>query len=164
MNLDQEQINGALETVESVSSEMIPNMDDWLPETSEEEGGVMLCNVQLREGMLLEELIIHWNGLANSETTELTLLIKEYRDIFALNPYEVGRTEVVHHAINTASYPSIKHAPCRIPFSLRPKVEALIEEMLDQGIVEESSSPWASKLLWWRKQIEVPGFVWITSA
>lgn len=53
-------------------------MEDWLPETSVEEEGLMLCNVQPREGILLEELTINWNGLASSEATELTLLIKEY--------------------------------------------------------------------------------------
>ena len=64
---------------------MIPNMEDWLPEISEEEEGVILCNLQPREGTLLEELTINWNGLDSSKATELTSLIKEYGDIFALN-------------------------------------------------------------------------------
>lgn len=63
---------------------------------------------------------------------------------------------VARHGIDTASHPLIKQAPHRILFPLCLKVEALIEEMLDQGIVEESSSPWASPLFW---NMEVPGFV-----
>ena len=55
--------------------------------------------------------------------------------------------EVVEHSIDTLSHAPIRQAPRRIPFSLCPKVEALIQEMLDQGIIEESSSPWASPIV-----------------
>ena len=54
---------------------------------------------------------------------------------------------MVSHGIGTASHPPMKQVPCRILFSLLPKVEALIEEMLHQGIVEEFSSPWASPIV-----------------
>ena len=42
--------------------------------------------------------------------------------MFALYSGKVGRTEVVEHSIDTLSHPSIRQAPCRIPFSLHPKV------------------------------------------
>lgn len=62
----------------------------------------MLCNLQPRKGTILEELTIKWNGLAISRATELTLLIKNYVDIFVLTPYEVERMKVVHHSTYTA--------------------------------------------------------------
>ena len=96
---------------------------------------------------LLKDIPVNWSELSSSETAELELLIKEYADVFATDPSEVGRTGLVHHSINTSSHPPIKQAPHRMPFSLQPKVDALIQEMLDQGIVEESSSPWASPIV-----------------
>lgn len=57
---------------------MILNIDNWLPKAGEEEEGVMLCNIQPREGTFQEELTVNWNGLASSEAIELTLLIKNY--------------------------------------------------------------------------------------
>ena len=110
-------------------SKTVPDMRDWIPGTSEEEEGVTLCNVQPREDAILEEMTINWNGLATSEVTKSQLLIQEYADIFALNPCEVGRTEVVHHSIDTKSHLPINQVPHRILFLLCPKVEALIQEM-----------------------------------
>ena len=60
---------------------------------------------------------------------------------------EVGRTNLVEHNIETSEHPPIKQPPRRIPFSLRPKVETLVQEMLSQGVVKESSSPWASPIV-----------------
>lgn len=54
---------------------------------------------------------------------------------------------MVSHGIDTASHPPIKQAPRRVLFSLCSKEEALIKEMLDQGIVEESGSPWVSPIV-----------------
>lgn len=137
--LDQEQIVGALELVTPVPSEMIPETKDLQLGRGEKEDSISLYNVQPRVDTLVKEIPINWEGLGSSEATELQLLIKEYADVFALDPSEVGRTEVVQHNINTSTHPSIKQAPRRIPFSLCPKVEALIQEMLDQEIVKESS-------------------------
>ena len=85
---------------------------------------------------------MNWEQLGSSGGAELQLLIKEYADLFALDSTEVvERTEkVVEHSIDTQSYPPIRQDPREIPFSLRPRVETLIQEMLEQGIVEESSS------------------------
>ena len=103
--------------------------------------------MQPRADRLVEEIPINCEQLGSSGGAELQLLIREYADVFALDSTEVGRTEVVEHSIDTQSHPPIRQAPHRIPFSLRPKVEKLIQEMLEQGIVEESSSPWASPIV-----------------
>ena len=58
-----------------------------------------------------------------------------------MDQMELGRTDLVQHVIDTNGHKPIKQ---RIPFSLRPKVETLVQEMLTKGIVKESSSPWAS--------------------
>ena len=91
---------------------------------------------------------MNWEQLGSSSGAELQLLIKEYADLFVLDSTEVvERTEVVEHSIDTQSYPPIRQAPRKIPFSLRPKVETLIQEMIVQGIVEESSSSWANPIV-----------------
>ena len=75
---------------------------------------------------------------------------KEYTDVFALDSTEVGRTKLlkeVEHSIDTQAHTPIRQAPHSIPFSLCSKVEILIQKMLEQKIVEESSSPWASPIV-----------------
>ena len=71
----------------------------------------------------------------------------EYANIFAVNSAEIGRTDLVHHQINTGDSDPVKQQARRIPLALRPKVEQMINDMLEQGIIEESSSPWASPIV-----------------
>lgn len=65
---------------------------------------------------------------------------------------EVGRTDLVQHHITTGEHAPVKQPPRRIPFSMRAKVEALVEEMLGNGIIEHSTSPWASPIVLVAKQ------------
>ena len=84
---------------------------------------------------LVKEIPINWEWLRSSGGAELQLFIEEYADVFPLDSSEVGRTKVVEHNIDTLLYPPIRQAPHRITFVLHPRVETLIQEMLDQGIV-----------------------------
>ena len=56
-------------------------------------------------------------------------------DLFALNPSELGVTNVVQHTINTGDSTPIHQQAHRIPFALRSKVDNMMEEMLEQGII-----------------------------
>ncbi|CAC5414321.1 unnamed protein product [Mytilus coruscus] len=47
---------------------------------------------------------------------------------------------------------SHKEPPRRIPFHLQPKVDKTIDDMLEKGIIEHSSSPWASGVVLVRKK------------
>ena len=65
---------------------------------------------------------------------------------------EVSHTDLVQLSINTGDHAPIKQAPRRIPFFMRKKVEEMVDEMLDKGIIEHSSSPWASPIVLVSKQ------------
>ena len=67
--------------------------------------------------------------------------------MFALDPSELGTTQLVTHSIDTGTHPPIKQPVRRTPFALREKVDQLIEEMLEQKVIEPSSSPWASPIV-----------------
>ena len=51
------------------------------------------------------------------------------------------------HSINTGQHPPIRQPVRRTPFALRKKVDELVEEMLSQGVIEPSGSPWASPIV-----------------
>ena len=65
-------------------------------------------------------------------------VVKEHYDLFQTTP---GVTEAAQHFIPTTGHP-VKVPPRRIPAHYRDEVEKQIEAMLEQGIIEESSSPW----------------------
>ena len=85
--------------------------------------------------------------LTPQESGQLSDLIAEFSDVFALDQCELSSTDVVTHVIDTGDSIPIKQHPRRIPFSLRSRVDQLVSEMLDQGIVVPSKSPWASPVV-----------------
>ena len=55
----------------------------------------------------------------------LEKIIKANADIFALDYFELGSTDIVTHDIVTGDHPPAHQPPRRIPFSPRPKVPEL---------------------------------------
>ena len=93
----------------------------------------------------------------------LRFLVAEYSDIFALDKSELGVTDIVSHTIDTSSNPPIRQPVRRTPFALRKKMEELIQNMMPQGVIKQSSSPWTSPVMlcWLRKGMVAIDFVLI---
>ncbi|UYV84022.1 K02A2.6-like [Cordylochernes scorpioides] len=65
---------------------------------------------------------------------------------------DYGGTDLTKHRINTGESNPIKRAHNRIPLARRQKVETLVKEMLDQNIIEPSSSLWVSSVVFEKKK------------
>ena len=65
-------------------------------------------------------------------------VVNEYKHLFRNLP---GYTTMAYHHIPTQGSP-VRVPPCRIPAHYRETVEKQIHHMLEQGIIEESYSPW----------------------
>jgi len=70
--------------------------------------------------------------------------LEDYWSIFAENEDDLGRTSIVQHHINTSDAVPIRQRPRRVPFAKEAEISRQLEEMLKPGIIEPSSSPWAS--------------------
>ena len=64
-------------------------------------------------------------------------VVDKYRDLFRTP----GVTEAAYHFIPTTGNPD-KVPPRRVPAHYREEIDHQIQTMLEQGIIEESSSPW----------------------
>ena len=97
---------------------------------------------------------LHWktDTLAENDSAKLSKLISEYQDVFALNNSELNSTNLVQHHIETEDVNSIHQHARRIPFALREKVDKMVQDMLDQGVIQHSQSPWASPIVLVAKQ------------
>ena len=100
-----------------------------------------------RMTQLLKKL--NWDSpvLTVEQKHQLKELLLQNGDLFALDPSELGVTNVVQHTINTGNSTPIRQQARRIPFALRSKVDSMTEEMLEQGVIQPSQSPWASPIV-----------------
>ena len=89
--------------------------------------------------------------LTDTQKEALQRLINEYRDIFALSPHELGRTNLVQHHINTENHAPIRQRAYRVPDAQKKRIEQCIDEMMEQGIIQPSTSPWSSPIVLVRK-------------
>ena len=70
--------------------------------------------------------------------------LTQYTDVF--QP-DLGETDVIMHRINTGTSPSIRQHPRRFPYAYREETRKQITEMLEQGVITPSHSPWASPIV-----------------
>ena len=76
-------------------------------------------------------------------------VLKEYSELFKTVP---GQTTVTHHYIPTVGSPK-RVPPRRIPAHFKDEVLQQLQVMLDQGIIEESNSPWMAPTVFVQKKI-----------
>ena len=96
---------------------------------------------------LFNTLTISESNLTVEQLVMLKSLVAEYSDVFALDMSELGLTDLVSHTISTGDSPPIRQPVRRTPFALREKMVKLIQNMMAQGVIQHSSSPWASPVV-----------------
>lgn len=74
-------------------------------------------------------------------------LLLEYHDVIAINNRELGKAKGVAHAIDVDDHPPIKeklrrYAPVEIE-----KISKHVKEMLEDGVIKHSNSPWAAAVV-----------------
>lgn len=71
---------------------------------------------------------------------------------FAENEFDLGNFREIKHSINTGSSTPIKQRMRRTPLDFAHEEEAHLKTMLNAGIIEPSTSEWASPLVLIRKR------------
>ncbi|UYV71114.1 hypothetical protein LAZ67_8001791, partial [Cordylochernes scorpioides] len=79
-------------------------------------------------------------NLSPKEQKELKQVLERYGDLFSSR---LGRTNLTKHRIDTEDAKPIKHKPYRVSAKERDIIKEQIDEMLTEGIIRPSSSPWS---------------------
>ena len=87
--------------------------------------------------------------LSSEQLQELSLLLTRFEGVFQTLP---GHTTLTEHKIVTGEAIPVRLPPYRIPHALRENVREELKEMLDHGVIEESTSNWAFPLVTVRKK------------
>jgi len=89
--------------------------------------------------------------LSPDQQQELLALLHQYSDLFATKDQPLGHTSIVKHTIYTEG-PPIRQPVRRQPVALQDAIDAEVHKMLQQGVIQQSFSPWSSPVVMVRKK------------
>jgi len=90
--------------------------------------------------------------LSEQQRKQATDLIRTFEDVFSQGEYDIGRTHLVEHGIDTGDHRPIRQPLRRHPISHLDVIDQQVEEMRQSGIIEPAASPWASNVVLAKKK------------
>ena len=91
-------------------------------------------------------------GLDAATHTALLGILKEFRDVFASNPKRPGTTSAITHSIDTGDHPPVYKRAHRLAPDMAALLRAEIDQLLANGLIRPSTSPWAAPTVFARKK------------
>ena len=83
---------------------------------------------------------------------QLGRLMQKYQDVFSYSEFDLGRTDIVEHEIDTGTNRPFRQALRPQPRAHLPAIDNLIDEMQSQGVIEPCHSEWASNIVLVKKK------------
>ena len=104
-----------------------------------------------------EEKFIHefddqLDELSQEEKERFQELLKTYKDQFMHSTKILGQTGLVKHKIHTGNHAPIKQRVRREPLTMQGVVKEELKKMEEKGVIEPSTSPWASPIVLCKKK------------
>ena len=79
-------------------------------------------------------------------------IIRKHKKAFSLSKTDLGRTEVIKHSIDTGNAIPVRQQPRRMSTKQKQEVDNLVDDMLDDGIISTTKSPWSSPIVLVKKK------------
>ena len=112
-------------------------------------GPNLVCGSIIPEKLSLELEAAISPSLEKHERCLLLNTLLKYSDVF---DESLGQTDVITHRIDTGDATPIKQSPRRLPYAFREEAKSQVRDMLDQGVIQPSTSPWASPIVLVKKK------------
>ncbi|KAK6020201.1 hypothetical protein OSTOST_14149, partial [Ostertagia ostertagi] len=105
------------------------------------------CSTESRIDTLMEIIEQH-----NTLPCEAVKLLKEFNNVFAVTDAELTQTDLVVHEIDTGDHKPIRQKTRPVPIAARKEFKGVLKDLVERGIVERSSSDWASPVVLVKKK------------
>lgn len=89
----------------------------------------------------------NYSDLSDQQRQSFLALLLKHQNVFAKSKFDLGRTDLVQHKIDTGDHKPIKQAPRRLPLNKREIAEKEVQSMLENNIIEPSTSAWSSQVV-----------------
>ncbi|GBM32909.1 Retrovirus-related Pol polyprotein from transposon 412 [Araneus ventricosus] len=107
---------------------------------------------EFSEPLRLPSILENLEGLNEEQRTAVRELLQDFQNLFSTSDSDVSRCNMTQHRFNIGNHPLIKQYQRRLPLAKKEEAERLVKEMEDNGIIEESSGPWASPMVLVKKK------------
>ena len=91
-------------------------------------------------------------GLSSSEQNQFKELLLEFPTVFSKNDLDLGRFDGVEHKIDTLDERPVKEKHRRTPLMFQEQEKEYISKLVEQDVIEPSSSEWSSAPVLVRKK------------
>ena len=99
----------------------------------------------------IRELMVP-TDVAEPDRSKLIQLLEDHNATFSLEDGERGKMDMVELEIDTGDAKPRRHCARRMPFAIREEVSRQLKGMQSTGVIQPSSSPWASPVVMVRKK------------
>lgn len=101
---------------------------------------VAVQRIQVEEAEHHPVLALQGQGLTADQQDRLTAMLRRWGPVFSANEDDFRRTKAVLHQIPTGNAPPVRERHRPVPPSLYPELRALLQGMLENGVVKECKS------------------------
>ena len=113
-------------------------LSDFEEEEIEQEHGTQtVCNLP---EPLVELVKRCTTDLNEEERQQVITLLKKYQHVFSLSDNDLGKSNQVHHQIETGNASSIRQRPRTTAPWKQAEIERQVTTLLEEGMIEESNS------------------------
>jgi hypothetical protein len=131
------------------------NEQDYIVDEASRENESVLASVNgISVSSSLEELLkelpdlnLSLDSLNNEQVSRVSSLLLCYKELFGKPGCGHGNAALVEHRIDVGEARPIHVAPYRAGFKERETIDKLTEDMLKDGVIRPSVSPWASPVV-----------------
>jgi hypothetical protein len=92
---------------------------------------------------VLSKVNLNTQHITGTDKSEINGLLTEYIDLFQVKGGPTGNYSSVKHTINTGDHHPIRSRPYRQAPHIQAEVRRQVNEMLEQDVIRESTSPWS---------------------
>jgi len=86
-------------------------------------------------------------SVSESESQALESILMSYLDVFSQDENDLGQTDIIMHYIDTGDVKPVRQLLRKFPPAYVESISKHVDSMLEQGIIEPESSPWAANVV-----------------
>ena len=134
-----------------MSNQQVSNSEATETEGPSEPVSAAKDSTTMTDQEFLDQFHLQETELTQEQVGQVGSLLLEYKDVFSMAEFDIGRTTTIKHRIDLHNEVPFKQRHRRVPPAMFDEVRNHLKQLKEVGIIQESSSPWASPVVLVRK-------------